>query len=74
MRRESSLQARPAVNLTRSWRDRENLTMLFYGILNFSEFSGILMESLNFKIGLRLFKWITENNNQHLALKKVLHM
>ena len=44
------------------------------GMLVFSEFSGILMECLNFKIGLRLFKWITENNNQHLALKKALHM
>ena len=37
-------------------------------------FSGILMECLNFNIGLRLFKWITENNNQHLVLKKALHM
>ena len=35
------------------------------------ELSGILMECLNFKIG--LFKCITENKNQHLALKKVLH-
>ena len=31
---EHSLQARPAVNLTRSWRDRETLTMLFYGKLS----------------------------------------
>ena len=48
--------------------------MLFYGMLVFSEFYGILMESLDFQNGLRLFKCITEVNDQHLALKKVLHM
>ena len=53
---------------------RETLTMVLYGMLVFSEFSGILMESLDFQNGLRLFKCITEVNDQHLALKKVLHM
>ena len=37
------------------------------------EFSGILMESLDFQNGHRLFKWITEVNDQHLAHKKALH-
>ena len=51
----------------------ETLTMLLYGILNFSEFSGILTECLNFKVGHRLFKCITEVNDQHLAPEKALH-
>ena len=39
------------------------------GMLVFSEFSGILMESIDFQSGHGLFKCITEVNNQHLAPK-----
>ena len=47
--------------------------MVLYGMLVFSEFSGILMESLDFQNGHRLFMCITEVNDQHLAHKKALH-